>query len=394
MRRFFTRARPLAAKATAPPRHVPLRGAAPSRPLLALAALLAASSAAALEGEEPAPPPERAPAGQEEGEGEEGEGDAPASSCPGDFSHREEERSFNIYPSEGLTLSLQSSIGGGGGRDGGFVASQMFFTPAGAQSVFIAADQRGPTLQATLMPPAGPEGRSLRLSTAGQPAPGVALEADAVLHNSGAVQSGKVGAKWSGDDFHATLALNVPLGGQGGGPIGDLAYHQSLGRGTGATAGGTLHARLSPDAPVLAPVVQHLLWGAFGSWTSAREDSALFARVSQQPTQEGTILHALAVQAWHRAGRALELGADFSANSGGESGAGLGARMTFHGADRPQNLAPVLTAHVSSGLVASVSLVTPTAGLASSSFLRTTVSAVLDHKKRDYKMGVGVELYY
>jgi hypothetical protein len=328
---------------------------------------------------------------------EEGGGDAGAegSRCPGDFSHREFERSFNVEPNEGLTLMLQNGLGSSAPGPPGMFMAQAHFTPMGTQAVFIFGDNRGPTLQATVTPPQGPDGRSLRITSAGRPVAPLHAEGEAVVHNSGAVQSVRATGKWSGDDFFAAATLTRHAGDGSRAPVatGELSYHQSLGAGTGLTAGGTLNARFAPSAALLAPPrVQQLMWGAFGSWANARDTSAALVRVAQAPTPEGAVVEQLAVQAWHRASRAVELGADFKASTAGESCVGLGARMTFHAPDRGPNLAPVLTAHMDTNLVASVQLSTPTAGF-SSTFMRSGVSAVLDHKNQDWKFGCSLELY-
>ena len=324
-----------------------------------------------------------------------GEGEGEPSLCPGDFAHREYERAFSVDPNEGLTLMLQNGLGGGGSGPPGVFMTQAHFTPGGTQAAFIFGDNRGPTLQATVTPPQGADGRSLRLTSAGRPLPQLHAEGEVVLHNSGAAQSARVTGKWSGDDFFAaaTLTRHAGDGGRPGVATGELSYHQSLGRGTGLTAGGTLNARFAPAPALLAlPRAQQLMWGAFGSWVNARDTSAAFFRLSQAPTPEGAVVEQLAVQAWHRASRAVELGADFKASTAGESCVGLGARMTFHAPDRGPNLAPVLTAHVDTNLVAGVAISTPTAGF-SSTFMRTGVSAVMDHKHRDWKFGAQLELY-
>jgi hypothetical protein len=333
---------------------------------------------------------------EEDGEPGEGGGDEP-SLCPGDFSNREYERSFHVDPNEGLTLMVQNGLGSG--PPGGMVMAQAQLTPQATQAVLIFGDSRGPTLQATLMPPQGADGRSLRLTSGGRPLPQLHAEGELVVHNSGAPQTGRLTGKWSDDDFFANASLTRHAGDGGRAPVftGEFSYHQSLGRGTGLTAGGSLNARFAPGATLLAPRAQQLLWGAFGSWVNARDTSAAFVRFAQAPTPEGALVEQLAVQAWHRASRAVELGANLRASTGHGGGGdapvmGAGLRMTFHAPDRGPNLAPVLTAHMDSNLVASVSLSSPTAGF-SSTFMRTGVSAVLDHKNKDWKFGCSVELY-
>jgi hypothetical protein len=329
-----------------------------------------------------------APFGEEAADG--GGGDD-AAAGPGDFSHREYERSFNVEPNEGLTLMVQNGLGGGAPGPPGMVMAQAHFTPMGTQAAFIFGDNRGPTLQATVTPPQG-DGRSLRLTTGGRPLPQLHAEGEVVLHNTGAPQSARATGKWSGDDFFATATLARQAGDGGRPPVatGEFSYHQSVGRGIGVTAGGTLNVRFAPGGG--APRVQQLLWGAFGSWVNARDTSAAFLRVAQAPTPEGAVVEQLAVQAWHRASRALELGANLRASTAGDPVVGVGARMTFHAADRGPNLAPVLTAHVDTNLVSSVNLSIPTGGF-SSTFMRSGVSAVMDHRNADFKFGCSLELY-
>ena len=58
-----------------------------------------------------------------------------------------------------------------------------------------------------------------------------------------------------------------------------------------------------------------------------------------------------------------------------------------------EGLAPTVTATASSGLEAGVSLCVPQATNFSNAFVRTTYSASMDHKRRDYKFGVSLEVY-
>ena len=54
-------------------------------------------------------------------------------------------------------------------------------------------------------------------------------------------------------------------------------------------------------------------------------------------------------------------------------------------------LAPVLTCALSTGLVAALSLQVPTPTQAT--FMRTTYTAQMDHRNRDYKFGMAIECY-
>jgi hypothetical protein len=53
-----------------------------------------------------------------------------------------------------------------------------------------------------------------------------------------------------------------------------------------------------------------------------------------------------------------------------------------------------ITAHASSDLVLGVSLVLPNAAQFSQTYMRSTLSTVLDHKNKDFKAGLSVEMYY
>lgn len=298
-------------------------------------------------------------------------------------------------------MILQSSVGGGM-RDAGTLMAQLSYAPTGTQAVCIVGDQRGPRLQAVLAP--GPEGRQLRLSTTAHPAAGLAVDLETSVASSGAWSSAKATARWEAADFWAEGALTLPL--ERGAPQATLAYHQSLGAGTGCTAGGTLQALLHPPAgggalpDLLPPRAQQLFWGTYGSWTSASRNSAAFVRYAQQPRSDGPPLEATSLSFWRRVNKGLELGADASCANAGpftqpvQSGAGVGMRVTFQGPGTVQGLAPVLTAHASTDMVVGVSLQVPSAAPASNTFMRTTLTTVLDHRNRDYKAGASVEMYY
>jgi hypothetical protein len=297
-----------------------------------------------------------------------------------------------------MMLILQSSVGAGM-REGGSVCLQLAMAPTGTQAVYILSDQRSPTLQAVLQP--GQEGKVLRLSSSLQPAPGLSLDLEASVAASGAWQSAKVASKWAGEDFLAAGSLTLPL--ERGAPHAELTYHQSLGEGTGCTAGGSLNALLAPPGEggllpaLLPPAPQQVFWGTFASWTSHSRASALHVRYGQQPRQEAPPMEVASLTFWRRASKHLELGADLSVASSSPvaSGAGVGMRMTLAGSGQAasQGLAPVLTAHASSEMVLGVSLQTPSASPVSNTFMRSTLTAVLDHRQRDYKLGAAVEMY-
>ncbi len=325
-----------------------------------------------------------------------------ASLFPGDFSRLEDERSLQVNPAEGLHVILQSSVGGGG-RDAGAVCAQLMYSPAGTQTVYVVSDSRSPSLQAVLAP--GQEGRVLRLSSTLQPAEGLTVDLEGAITSAGVPQSAKVGGKWAGGDFLASGSLTLPL--ERGAPHAELSYHQSLGRGTGCTAGGSLSALLHQPSgawgplPDLLPMrAQQVFWGTFGSWSSAERDRAVYVKHCQQPRPDGPPLEATSVVAWNRVSKSLELCADLSCTTEGPftapqaSGAGVGLRMNFAGTASNQGLSSTLLAHASSELVLGVSLTTPSAPLGTNTFMRSVLTAVLDHKQRDYKTGLSLEFYY
>jgi hypothetical protein len=321
---------------------------------------------------------------------------------PGDFNQREDEKSFSVQPSEGIMLLMQSSMGPPG-RDGAALATQMSFSSSGVSNVWILSDQKAPGLQAVLQP--GPEGaKFLKLVVSGKPAAiaGLSLDAETLLASAG-VQNFKATGKLNGDDFYATLSV-APFGGQGP-PNAEFAYHQTMA--PGWTAGGTLAGAFGPMLPV--PVLQKLAWGTYGSWTEPRRrESAAYVRLGAQPRQDGSTQQTLNVQSWRRVSKGLELGANLNVCTiagaspswfpllpvpagVAESGAGAGGRMTFEGSG---GLNPVLTAHFSTAGVASLQWQKPSASGVTNTFMRTTLSAVLDHPRKDYKFGAQVELYY
>lgn len=179
--------------------------------------------------------------GSSEGAGldEEDEAAAAAAACPGEFSYKEDEHSFAVHPAEGVTLSMQSSVGPAG-RDGAAVGLQLGISPHGTNAVYIFSDQRVPSLQAVLQP--GMEGKLLKCVLGLRPAPGLSVDVEGVMHagssgggaaaamgggdagpKPGGVQSGKVTAKYAGDDFHTVLQV-APFG--DGPPNFELNYHQ------------------------------------------------------------------------------------------------------------------------------------------------------------------------
>jgi len=326
-----------------------------------------------------------------EGESEESE-DRP-SLYPGDFSRSEEEKSFTVHPSEGLSLVLQNMIGGG--RDGGSACVQLALTPSGTNAVYVLADQRSPSLQAVLQP-GGPDGRILRLSSTVSVGEGVSLDGEVSVSSAGGLASAKVGGKWAGSDFHASGSLTIP-GGERGPPHGEFSYHQSLGEGTGATAGGSLTALMSPGS-LLPPVPQQLLWGTFASLSGSSRDWSIHARYGLQPNPQGPTGQAFSLNWWKRSTKNVEVGVghSFSTLRYTEpvgSVTSLGFRASFPGASGDKSLATQLTAQADSNLTLGVSLLMPSVQLGSQTLMRTTLSTVLEHKAKDYKVGVGVELY-
>lgn len=320
---------------------------------------------------------------------------------PGDFAHREDEKSFNVSPSEGVMLMMQSTIGQAG-RDSAAVAAQMSLSSGGVNNVWILSDQKSPGLQAVLQP--GPDGgKLLKVAVSGKPSsiPGLASDVEALLAASG-VQQVKTTSKYNGDDFFASLSL-TPMG--QGPPNAEFNYHQAVAQGW--TAGGSVALAFAELYPL--PSVGRVVWGTYGSWMDfRRRDRALFWRLNSTPRQDGSESLSLGLQTWQRVSKALEMGANVTLASpagGGpawlpiplpasfppEASAGVGARMTFDG---PGGLNPILTAHLTTAGVASVQWQKPTASGMTNTFMRTTLSAVLDHPKRDYKWGVQLELYY
>ena len=325
--------------------------------------------------------------GGDETEGEKSE----VSLYPGDFSRSEEEKSFSVHPAEGLSLVLQNMVGGG--RDAGNVCAQFALTPSGTNAVYVVADQRSPSLQAVLQP-GGPEGRILRLSSTVPAVEGVILDGEVSVSSSGVFASAKVGGKWMGPDFHATGSLTLPGADRGGTPHGEITYHQSLGEGTGATAGGSLTALLSPGS--LQP--QQLLWGTFASLTNSSRDWSLHARYGLQPNPQGPTGQAMSLNWWKRSSKNLELGAGYTFSTlrylepiGSTTTVGL--RMSFPGSSGDKSLATQLTAQADSNLTLGVALLMPSAQLGSQTLLRTTLSSVLEHRTKDFKVGLSVEIY-
>jgi hypothetical protein len=282
--------------------------------------------------------------------------------------------------------------------------AQLSYSPHGSSAVLLVADQRAPTLTAALLP-GGPSGRVLRLSTSAKPAEWAKLKLEANVALPGAWQSAALTAECEAHDFFAEGSLHVPLEAErGGGPVAELTYHQSLGSATGLTAGGRLKAYLQPGSAgggalgaLLQPRAQALDWATHGSWTAASKESGLLARYEMERRQEAAPLEAVSLLYWRTVGKTLELCASVASKGEGllsapvESGAAVGMRLRF--GDGGQ-MFPVLTAHATSDLVLGVSLALPNAAQFSQTYMRSTMSAVLDHKKRDFKAGLGVEMYY
>jgi hypothetical protein len=111
----------------------------------------------------------------------------------------------------------------------------------------------------------------------------------------------------------------------------------------------------------------------------------------------------LSLRAWHQPPLApLQLGASFGARSSAgfgvlvdESSATAALRTRLSGGAKPgepgAELAPVLTCALSTGLVAALSLQVPTP--TQLTFMRTTYTAQMDHRARDFKFGMAIEVY-
>ena len=314
---------------------------------------------------------------------------------PGDFSNLEDDKTLPSSSCDGLAVTLQCSVGPPA-RDGASVGAHIGISSQGSQAVWVLTDQKLPSLQAVLQP--GQEGKNLRLNSTfklfGDRFPGLTTEGELVLAAAG-VMGAKGTAKMNGDDYFAQMMLQ-PFGAGGQPPIFELGYHQTVTN--GFTLGGSLQGVLDITSPV---GVQNALYQSFGSWRTQRGDSMLLWRLGQQPKGYGEILQELKTSVWHKPTRWIELGSTFivsapvSLFSGlppEDSAASVACRMTFDG--HPGGMSPTLTANLSSSLVAGLSYVTPSATNWSNTFLRTTYAATLDHSKRDFKMGVQVEVYY
>jgi hypothetical protein len=314
---------------------------------------------------------------------------------PGDFSNLEDDKTLPASSCDGLAVTLQCSVGPPS-RDGASVGAHIGISSQGSQAVWVLTDQKLPSLQAVLQP--GQEGKNLRLNSTfklfGDRIPGLSTEGELVLAASG-VQGAKGTAKMNGDDYFAQLMLQ-PFGAGGQPPIFELGYHQTVVN--GFTLGGSLQGVVDISSPI---GVQNALYQSFGSWRTQRGDSMVLWRLGQQPKGYGEILQELKTSVWHKPTRWIELGSTFivsapvSLFSGmppEDSAASVACRMTFDG--HPGGMSPTLTANLSSSLVAGLSYVTPSATNWSNTFLRTTYAATLDHSKRDFKMGVQVEVYY
>ena len=317
---------------------------------------------------------------------------------PGEFSQLEEERSFSVYPPDGVEVIMQKSFSSSSSRNEPPAAlmTRVGLSPSNHYAIWVLMDQREPTLQAVLTP--GQEGRAVRLSSRGRPLaqrlPGLTLEGEAVVAHAG-LQQLKLSAKHAGDDWHAQ-AEAVPLPQGGAPPTFEAQYHQSVAQ--GASLGGSLQGALISPPRVLASV--------FGAWLNSRKDTAALFTIAQKPQQGGAVAQEVKLQCWRRVPhmRRVELGANFRAQAPQRSGSllwagapdesevGVAMRMEFEG--HAPNMSPRLTAHVSNLGVASLSLVKPTATNWSETFMRTTIAGVFDHPKRDYKIGCQVEIYF
>jgi hypothetical protein len=312
---------------------------------------------------------------------------------PGDFSHIEDDKTLPASACDGLAVTLQCSVGPPA-RDGASVGAHIGISSQGSQAVWVLTDQKLPSLQAVLQP--GQEGKNLRLNSTIKPfehIPGLTTEGELVLAAAG-ILGVKGTAKMNGDDFFAQLMLQ-PFGAGGQPPIFELGYHQTVVN--GFTLGGSLQGVVDITSPI---GIQNALYQSFGSWRTQRGDSMVLLRLGQQPKGYGEILQEFKASVWHKPTRWIELGSSFLVNtpvslfSGppDDSSASVACRMTFDG--HPGGMSPTLTANLSSNLVAGISYVTPSATNWSNTFLRTTYAATLDHSKRDFKMGVQVEVYY
>lgn len=308
---------------------------------------------------------------------------------PGDFSNAEDEKSFNVYPSEGLTLTMQSSAGGGSQAPAALVL-QGNLSPSGLNVVYILSDQKSPSMQAVLMNSQkdGKEAKMLRLTSSFSPAGGLDIDQEVAMMYTG-IESMKTTFKWKKDDFYTTLAVS-PMG--DGPKTAEFSYHQAIDK--NFTAGGTLNAMLG-DKLVPYPSVQGLTWSLFGSFTNTRKDFATFVNYGLQSNPFQGLNEVFKVQTWKRISKTLEAGANFSATTSNwtnlertETGAGF--RMTFQS---PSGLNPTLTAHFSSDLVASMQLQKPFASIGSNTFMRTTLNGRFDHKQKSYTWGAQIELY-
>jgi hypothetical protein len=332
---------------------------------------------------------------------DEADGSRAALVYPGNFSHKLDERDLQVQPAEGLALVVQPSIQAGRG-EGATLMAQLSYSPHGSSAVLLVADQRAPTLTAALLP-GGPSGRVLRLSTNAKPAEWAKVKLEANLALPGAWQSAALTAECEAHDFFAEGSLHVPLDAErAGGPVAELTYHQSLGAASGLTAGGRLKAYLHPSSggalgALLAHRPQALDWATHGSWTSRSKESGLLARYEMERRAEAPPLEATSLLYWRTVGKTLELCAGVHSKAEGllatpvESGASVGMRLKF--GDGGQ-MFPVLTAHATSDLVLGVSLVLPNAAQFSQTYMRSTLSTVLDHKNKDFKAGLSVEMYY
>jgi hypothetical protein len=231
----------------------------------------------------------------------------------------------------------------------------------------------------------------------------------------------------AGDATAAAAAAALAGAGAGAGSGVGSGAGAGSGAGSGAVSGGLSSALARLPWPLsflqLGDVrVQQALFKAHAAWQSGPSAAdgggggggaagasegctALFAGLEQaeQPGAPGGPATVLSLRAWHQPPLTpLQLGASFgmSSTSGFASAVdqssataalrtrlNAGAKQGEPGAE----LAPVLTCALSTGLVSALSLQVPTPTQAT--FMRTTYTAQMDHRNRDYKFGMAIECY-